>query len=182
MKRAVVAALVTGLMFGKAAAVDSSQLIGGSLGYGTREFESPDAQLYDGGDGVNWDIWYRFMFSEHWGAELGYARGEGGIFSALIDPVSQLRDLKYDGGRFFLVGQFPLYEGGGLYAKAGYGMYQIDYEYQKARHYTHDQGFSGVFGFQHRFKSGFGLHAEYQWTPMEKLAVSSVNLGLSWQF
>ncbi|AZQ11433.1 porin family protein [Shewanella khirikhana] len=182
MKTAVAVGLISSLMLGSAVAGESPHLLGGSLGYGAKEFESKDGQLYDGGDGVTWDIWYRYMLNDYWGLELGYAGVDGGIMSALIDTISEVRDLSYSGGRVSVLGQYPIYRGGSLYAKAGYGVHQVDYEYQKLRQDENDQGFVGALGYQHRFRSGFGLHAEYQYTPMEKLSVTSFNLGLSWQF
>ncbi|MCL2916122.1 porin family protein [Shewanella corallii] len=182
MRASIVALMLGAMAIGCAQAEDSPHLIGGSVGYGSLEFEHRNSQLYDGGDGATMDIWYRYMFSEHWGAELSYMGGESGIISAIFDSISNISDLRYHGGRVSVYGELPLYRRGGLYAKAGYGSYNVRYDLDDVGQDTSDQGFVGSLGFQHRFNSGLGLHVEYQRLSLDKLTGDSFNFGLSWRF
>ncbi|MCL1039532.1 porin family protein [Shewanella submarina] len=182
VKSGVTAVLISILTMGAAHASESNHIIGGSVGYGALEYDNRNDDVYDGGDGVALDLWYRYMLSDDWGVELGYMGGEGGYFRGIWDPISSIRNLQYSGARASVYRAFPIYSDGSLYGKVGYGLFDIDYDLNKVPQHSHDQGFVGAFGFEHRFSDQFGVNAEYQLIPLGDLTVFNINLGLSWRF
>ncbi|ESE39385.1 porin family protein [Shewanella decolorationis] len=174
-------ALLAGSVVGKAHAGDSPHLLGGSLGYGTQEFETKSGK-YDAGDTFTSDLYYRYMLNEHWGLEAGYLAGSGGVVSALVSAISDIKDLSYQGVRTTVYGEYALSRGNSLYAKLGAAYTKVSYEMDKQEMDSDDVGFYGAVGWQYRFRSGFGLNLEYQYVPMKELELQGVNFGMSYRF
>jgi len=174
-------ALLAGAIVGEANASDSSHVLGGSLGYGAQEFETKNGK-YDAGDSFTSDLYYRYMLNEHWGLEAGYLAGSGGVVSALVSAISDIKDLSYQGVRTTVYGEYALSRGNSLYAKLGAAYTKVSYEMDKQEMDSDDVGFYGALGWQYRFRSGFGLNLEYQYVPMKELELQGVNFGISYRF
>ncbi|WP_330130914.1 porin family protein [Shewanella xiamenensis] len=166
---------------GNANATDSPHLLGGSLGYGTQEFETKSGK-YDAGDTFTGDLYYRYMLNEYFGFEAGYLAGSGGVASALVSAISDIKDLDYQGVRATAYGEYALSRGNSLYAKLGAAYTKVSYEFEKQEMDSDDVGFYGAIGWQYRFRSGFGLNLEYQYVPMKELELQGVNFGISYRF
>ena len=177
-----VAIILMSMTLSTAQAAGSPHTIGVGVGYGKLDFESKSKNSYDDGDGVVWDLWYRYQLTEHWGAELGYLDGDSGLIDAILDGISDIHDLRYKGARASIYGVYPLYKHGGLYAKVGYGVFDVKYTFNKQNQSDNDNGFVGALGFEHRFTSGFGLNVEYLYIPLDHITVQSAILGMSWRF
>ncbi|WAL78222.1 porin family protein [Shewanella sp. DAU305] len=160
---------------------DSAHILGGSLGYGTQEFETNSGK-YDAGDTFTSDLYYRYMLNENFGFEAGYLMGTGGVASALISGISEIKDLHYQGIRTTAYGEYALSRGNSLYAKLGAAYTKVSYEMDKQEMDSDDVGFYGAVGWQYRFRSGFGLNLEYQYVPMKELELQGVNFGVSYRF
>lgn len=173
--------MASGLMSSNALAGDSAHILGGSLGYGTQEFETKNGK-YDAGDTLTSDLYYRYMLNEHFGFEAGYLAGSGGVASALVSVISEIKDLRYQGVRTAAYGEYALSRGNSLYAKLGAAYTQVSYEIDKQDMDSDDVGFYGAAGWQYRFKSGFGLNLEYQYIPMKELELQGINFGISYRF
>ncbi len=105
--------LASGLMSSNALAGDSAHILGGSLGYGTQEFETKNGK-YDAGDTLTSDLYYRYMLNEHFGFEAGYLAGSGGVASALVSVISEIKDLRYQGVRTAAYAEYALSRGNSL--------------------------------------------------------------------
>ncbi|EGT3628084.1 porin family protein [Shewanella sp.] len=173
--------MASSLMSTSVFAGDSAHILGGSLGFGTQEFETNSGK-YDAGDTFTSDLYYRYMLNEHFGLEVGYLAGTGGIVSVMVDLVSEVKDLSYQGVRTTAYGQYALSRGNSLYAKLGAAYTKVSYEMDKQEMDSDDVGFYGAVGWQYRFRSGFGLNLEYQYVPMKELELQGVNFGVSYRF
>lgn len=169
------------LVGANANAVESSHVLGGSIGYGTQEFETKSGK-YDAGDTITGDLYYRYMLNEHFGLEAGYLAGSGGVASALVSAISDIKDLRYQGVRTTAYGEYALSRGNSLYAKLGAAYTKVSYEFEKQEMDSDDVGFYGAVGWQYRFRSGFGLNLEYQYVPMKELELQGINFGMSYRF
>lgn len=170
-----------GMLSLNADASESPHILGGSLGYGSQEFETKTGK-YDAGDTVNGDLYYRYMLNENVGFEAGYLAGSGGMVSAMVSTISEIKNLSYNGVRTTVYGEYALSSGNSLYAKLGAAYTQVSYEINKQDMDSDDVGFYGAVGWQYRFKSGFGLNLDYQYIPMKELELQGINFGVSYRF
>lgn len=173
--------LASSIMSTNAFAGGSAHILGGSLGYGSQEFETKNGK-YDAGDTLSGDLYYRYMLNEHFGVEAGYLAGSGGVASALVSIISEIKNLSYNGVRTTAYGEYALSRGNSLYAKLGAAYTQVSYEMDKQEMDSNDVGFYGAVGWQYRFKSGFGLNLEYEYLPMKELELQGINFGMSYRF
>lgn len=163
-------------------ASDTNHILGGNIGYGTQEFESKNGQNIDAGDTFTADVYYRYMLNDSFGIEAGLMSGTGGVVDALLDVITDVKDLSYKGIRSAVFAQYSLSQGNSLYAKAGATYHELSYTVDSNNIDDKDSGLYGALGWQYRFLNGFGLNAEYQYIPMQKLEVNSFSVGLSYRF
>ena len=177
------------LMNSVAYAGESDHIIGGSVGYGSQDFESNDGKEFGAGDSFSSDIYYRYMLNEHFGLEAGVMSGTGGIVSAISGVFTSVDNISYKGFRGAVYGQVPLSESNHLYAKVGMSANQLDYDFRGV--FSSDEvksiessgnDFYGAVGWEVRFQSGLGLNLEYQYVPVQELQVHSFNFGMSYRF
>nr|WP_237703903.1 porin family protein [Shewanella sp. HN-41] len=162
-------------------ASESPHILGGSLGYGSQELKAKSGD-YDAGDSFTSDLYYRYMLNEHFGIEAGYFAGTGGVVSAFVDIIGDIKNLSYKGVRGAVYGEYALSSGNSLYAKVGTAYSQVSYEVGDQERDSNDMGFYGATGWQYRFKSGLGLNFEYQYVPMDELQLQGVSFGMSYRF
>ncbi|HIF9169115.1 TPA: outer membrane beta-barrel protein [Photobacterium damselae] len=169
-------------------AATPSNVIGLNLGYGglnastkLKDFDSSD--LFDG------DLYYRRMFNENFGLEVGYRSSTGGLGSMLISPLTKITDISYYGPHTDLYANYPLTGGFSLYGKAGINYYKLDYTYQtniegkKQQHRITDSELGGEIaaGVEWRYE-WLGFNLGYMYSKSDLIETSGVQFGTSIHF
>lgn len=131
MKKVLLVA--TCLMSTGVSAGESAHIVGGSLGYGTQDFESKNTNSVsvNAGDSVSTDLYYRYMLNHYFGVEAGFISGTGGVISAFTDSIFDVKDLSYQGIRGVVYGQYPLSQSNSFYAKVGASYHEVSYVMDK---------------------------------------------------
>ncbi|WP_318450407.1 porin family protein [Photobacterium leiognathi] len=161
-------------------ALANENIIGGSIGYGTQDFNLK----YDANDGdtVAFDIYYRHMLSDYMGVEAGYTRSYDGIFSDFTSLLSSADVSSYGGPRLSLYGQYPLSHGNALYAKVGVAYHDVDYKMNNVKHNESKVGADLQVGWEKRFHNGMGINVGYQFADSSILTMNNFYVGTSYRF
>jgi len=156
-------------------------VLGGTLGYGTQEFNFKNHTANDG-DNFTYDLYYRRMMTKNIGVDAGYVDSIGGIFSGITGTFTELNVTEFSGPRLSLYGQYPLNSSNALYTKLGASYYQVDYTLNKVDKSEREVGVDLQLGWEIVFNSGIGINLGYQYGKNSILEMNNVYVGASYHF
>lgn len=167
----------------------AEHVVGGTIGLGLQEFESFDGEDLGVSDGINTELFYRYMLSEHLGLEVATYAGTGGILNTLTGVLFDVKDMRYTGVRGSVYGQMHVSASNKLFAKVGMGQSHLKYKVtniwnqQPARDVSsHGSDLFVAVGWGMDFKSGLGVTAEYQYLPIQEMTVNNISIGINYRF
>ncbi|SGZ00304.1 OmpA-like transmembrane domain protein [Moritella viscosa] len=156
-------------------------IIGGTLGYGTQEFNFKKHTANDG-DSFTFDLYYRRMATKNIGVDAGYIGSTGGIVSAFVGELSEIKDASFSGPRLSLYGQYPLNSSNVIYTKLGASFYQVDYTLNKVDQSDHEIGADLQLGWEMLLNSGIGVNLGYQYGKSSTVKMNNFYIGTSYHF
>lgn len=183
----ILSLLVAGLLCGDAMAAQGDHIMGANVGYGSQDFEGITSDSSTSGDNVMYDIYYRYMWHDNLGVEVGYLSGSGGIMSAFVGIITKVNSIEYKGFRTALYGEYMLSQSNRLYAKLGASANELSYDLEGGNGGVRSLSDNGVdlytaVGWGIRFNSDLGMNIEYQYIPIQELTVQNVSIGISYRF
>ncbi|MCK8045753.1 porin family protein [Shewanella sp. 1CM18E] len=167
----------------------AEHVVGGSIGLGLQDFESFDGEELGVSDGINTELFYRYMVSKHLGLEVATYAGTGGVLNTLTGGLFDVKDMRYTGVRGSVYGQVHVSESNKLFAKVGVSQSHLKYklnniwDQQPSRDVSsHGSDLFVALGWGMDFKSGLGVTAEYQYLPIQEMTVNSFSVGVNYRF
>lgn len=169
--------------------VHAEHVIGTGVGIGLQDFESVDGEEIGVSDGINTELFYRYMLSEHFGIEAATYAGTGGVLSTLGGVLFDVRDMRYTGVRASAYSHVYLSQANKLFAKVGVTQSHIKYKItniwnqEPSREVSsHGSDMFVAVGWGMDFKSGVGVTAEYQYLPIQEMRVNNFSVGVNYRF
>ncbi|GIU18502.1 MULTISPECIES: porin family protein [unclassified Shewanella] len=177
------------LLVAMSQSVQAEHVVGGSIGIGLQDFESFDGENLGASDGINTELFYRYMLSEHFGVEVAGYAGAAGMLNTLGGLLFDVQDMRYTGIRGAIYSQVYVSQANKLFAKVGTSQSHLKYKVtniwnQEPSREVSSRG-SDMFvavGWGMDFKSGIGVTAEYQYLPIQEMTVQNVSLGINYRF
>ncbi|GIU42624.1 membrane protein [Shewanella sairae] len=167
----------------------AEHVIGGAAGIGLQDFESVNGEELGVSDGINTELFYRYMLSEYFGIEAATYTGTGGVLSTLGGVLFDVKDMRYTGVRGSVYGQMHVSESNKLFAKVGVSQSHLKYKLtniwnqQPSRDVSsHGSDLFVALGWGMDFKSGLGVTAEYQYLPIQEMTVNNFSVGVNYRF
>ncbi|WP_299803849.1 porin family protein [uncultured Shewanella sp.] len=169
--------------------VRAEHIVGGTIGIGLQDFESFDGEELGVSDGINTELFYRYMLSEYFGIEAATYAGTGGVLNTLGGVLFDVQDMRYTGVRGSVYSQVYLSQANKLFAKVGVGQSHLKYKVtniwnqEPSREVSsHGSDMFVAVGWGMDFKSGIGVTAEYQYLPIQEMTVNNISIGINYRF
>lgn len=155
--------------------------LGTNIGYGGHDFELSSKE-FSGGDEFTNDYYARYQINSFFGVEIGYMTGVGGIGSVLVDAISEIKDIEYNGVRITSYGKLSLSKHSNIYGKLGFISQDVTYTFNGNKESDRSNGAFIAVGIAYQFSSGFGTNIEFQDVETDALDLKTLTIGISYAF
>ncbi|HFQ4907365.1 TPA: porin family protein [Vibrio vulnificus] len=167
-------------LLGSVNAHANENVIGTSLSYSTQEFSVKDHTTNDG-DAIAIDLYYRKMLNPYLGIEGGWLATTGGVTSALVGTLSEIKDAQFNGSRLGVYAEFPFTSNVALYSKLAANYYKVEYSFENIDYEDSKIGGEVAVGAAMSIGS-VSLNLEYKYLQSTLIKSKGIGLGLSVHF